>query len=348
MKKKEIFMRCFKIHSIFFFLLISLFNHAIVGFAESTQATFTISPLDEETGQVRSSYYDLMVQPKEKKKLTIRVFNNSDKETQIIMSANNGATNDNGITSYLGTEERDSSLKIAFTDLVSEKEQEVTLPANSHKDISVQVQLPEESFEGEILGGLRVTSKNDNFSQNDTQNQEAAVTNNIAYTIGVVLRESDKSILPNMNLLGVGVEQRNSRNYISSNLQNEAPRIIKELKAEQKVYKKGTDTVLYEASNSNMRMAPNSNFNFGINLENQPLQAGEYTLKISGTADEVPFSFEQDFIIDKEEAKELNRNSVYVQDKQEISIWIYGAIVLLLIALLVCGYFIRKERKSRR
>lgn len=341
-------MRRFKIHSIAFFLLISFFYHPIVSHAESTQAAFTISPIDEETGQVRSSYYDLMVQPKGKKKLTIRVFNNSDKEIQIIMAANNGATNDNGITSYLGMEERDSSLKIAFTDLVSEKKQEVTLPANSHKDISVQVQLPEESFEGEILGGLRVTSKNDNSNQDDIQNKEAAVMNNIAYTIGVVLRESNKSILPEMNLLGVKVEQRNSRNYISSNLQNKAPRIIKELKAEQKVYKKGTETVLYEASNSNMRMAPNSNFNFGINLENQPLQAGEYTMKISGTADGGPFSFEQDFKIDKEEAKELNHNSVYVQDNQDTSIWMYVFTLFLLIALLLCGYFIRKERKSRR
>ncbi|EJF48101.1 cell surface protein, partial [Enterococcus sp. C1] len=106
------------------------------------------------------------------------------------------------------------------------------------------------------------------------------------YTIGVVLKENTKKVSPEMNLLGVKVEQRNSRNYISSNLQNRAPRIIKDLKVEQKIYKKGTDTLVYESSNSNMRMAPNSNFFYGVNLEDKPLKAGEYTLNVSGTADE--------------------------------------------------------------
>ncbi|MFP7307084.1 DUF916 and DUF3324 domain-containing protein [Enterococcus faecalis] len=309
----------------------------------SNKNIFTISPLNPDTGEVMSNYFDLMVKPNEEKTLTIRVFNDSDKESNIVVSANNGSTNDNGITSYLGTEERDETLKVAFTDLVNKKDQKITLAAHSHKDVSLHIKVPKESFEGEILGGIRVTSNNELNKETDEQN--TSVSNNIAYTIGVVLRESTREILPEINLLGVKVEQRNSRNYISSNLQNRAPKIIKDLKVEQKIYVKGTDDTVYASSNSNMRMAPNSNFHYGVNLEDEPLKAGEYTIKISGTADGTPFSFVKDFTIEAKEANEFNKNSIFVKDSNTTPSWTYLVIGVLLIIIIMGVYIILKGAK---
>lgn len=346
-KKKEDMFNMKRLVKLSFFIVFILSVFSGKGFVYADDnGTFTISPINPDTGEVMSNYFDLMVKPKEEKTLTIRVFNDSDKESNIRLSANNGATNDNGITSYLGTEERDETLKVAFTDLVSTNTQELTLAAHSQKDVNVHITMPEEPFDGEVLGGIRVTSNNKQ-SNTEADEQKTSISNNIAYTIGVVLKENTKKVAPEMNLLGVKVEQRNSRNYISSNLQNRAPRIIKDLKVEQKIYKKGTDTLVYESSNSNMRMAPNSNFFYGVNLEDEPLKAGEYTLKVSGTADEEAFSFVKDFTIEAKQAEELNKNSVFVEESNELPIWVYIVIGTMFIIIVVGIYIIRKGATRR-
>ncbi|EJF48076.1 cell surface protein, partial [Enterococcus sp. C1] len=170
--------------SFFIVFILSVFSGKGFVYADDN-GTFTISPINPDTGEVMSNYFDLMVKPKEEKTLTIRVFNDSDKESNIRLSANNGATNDNGITSYLGTEERDETLKVAFTDLVSTNTQELTLAAHSQKDVNVHITMPEEPFDGEVLGGIRVTSNNKQ-TNTEADEQKTSISNNIAYTIGVV------------------------------------------------------------------------------------------------------------------------------------------------------------------
>ncbi|MEC5317298.1 DUF916 and DUF3324 domain-containing protein, partial [Enterococcus casseliflavus] len=281
------------------------------------------------------------VEPNEQIKLQVEIVNSSSDEMTIQVEANNATTNDNGISSYLKEEERDSSLKVAFEDLAAVEEDQITVPAKSSKKAVVNVTIPEETFKGQILGGLRFTEV-----KKEQEEQDAAIGNNIAYTIGVLLQESDEEIAPEMAMNDVITEQRNYRNYISVNLQNKAPRMIQELTAHAQVFDQGTEDLRYEASNDAMRMAPNSNFNFGISLEDKKFVPGDYTMKVTGTADGTPFEFSKDFTISAEEAKEYNKNAVFAQEDETIAPWVYvlGVCGLIIIGLLL--FLLIKKRRG--
>ncbi|HFP6581200.1 TPA: DUF3324 domain-containing protein [Enterococcus faecalis] len=310
---------------------------------ESAPNGFSVTPLSIETGEPQSSYYDLTVVPNEEKKIKLKLFNSSAKDIEVKVEVNNGITNNNGITSYLKEKKRDSSLKVGLTDFTKVENEKIKVPKQGYAEAVLHLTIPDKAFEGEILGGVRFTS---NDVKNDDSSKETAVTNNMAYTVGILLREDAKKFSPEIKLNEIKIEQRNSRNYISSNLQNAAPTLVKELEVKAEVTNKGEKEVLYTASNSDMRMAPNSNFFYGISLQNQPFKAGNYTMKITGTADGEAFSFEKDFKIDKEEAKKLNESAVFVTDKPQDNTWLYVALGGVVVLLLLTGGYIVYIKKN--
>ncbi|MGX7049303.1 DUF916 and DUF3324 domain-containing protein [Pseudolactococcus piscium] len=312
-----------------------------VSVSADTSKSFSVTPLDPETKQTQSSYYDLKVAPNEHKVLPIRIFNGADQAVKLKLKLNNGATNDNGITDYSGNSNKNTTLKVGFSDIATVESEDVTIPAKSAIDVPVTVIMPEKQYDGQILGGIRVTS-----AETKAKPKTSGVESNIAYTVGVVLRETEAEIVPDMSLLDAKIEQRNSQNVISATLQNGAPVIIKKLEAKASVTKAGSKKVLYEAENSNMRMAPNSQFNYGINLVNNSFKSGKYIMTVTGKADGKAFSFTKKFTIKAKEAKEFNKNSVYVTDKSTNNTYLFliiAALVLIIFAFII--WYIKKNKK---
>lgn len=322
-----------KIKFLIGFLVLIITFYKIDAFA-AEDGLFSVSPLDPETGQSMGGYYDMMLRPKEIKEIQLRVYNSSKKNILVNIELNNSSTNDNGITSYIHREDRDSTLQVAFSDISTTKDVQVDIPKNSFKDISVEITMPDKEFNGEILGGIRVTSAE---TEEIDEGEQTAVKGKIAYTVGVIIRNNENIIEPELVLNEVFADQRNYRNYISANLQNIKATIIRNLEVKSKIYKKDTTNIMYEAEGYDMRMAPNSNFNFGVSLEEQPLEAGLYTINISGMADEIPFEFEKDFEISEPNARRLNKNAVYVEEKSD-NIYLYyiiGISILLILSIVV-------------
>ena len=324
-----------------FLLFIGMGVIGNVAFADTTSA-FSVSPLDPETNQPQSSYYELQNQAGKKQKLSLRIFNTSDQAIQIKLEANNATTNNNGITSYLKVDKKDPSLKVGFSDLVSYNDDVITISKQDTKDVSVTVNYPDKNFDGVILGGLRVyqvTQEKDKVAK--------GVTNQVAYTVGVVINGS-KTVKPEMNLVSAQPEQRNYRNYISATLQNAAPTIVKKLEVKATVLTKENRKKMYEHQSSEMRMAPNSNFNYGISLENQALKNGTYIMTVEGKADGVPFNFEKEFTIDKKVAKKLNENAIFVENDSNIPVWmIVGAVLLVVLLLLILVYVWKLQKRMK-
>ncbi len=325
------------------YLLIAIFVIVInaASVSADTNKSFSVTPLDPDTKQTQPSYYDLKIAPNEKKILPIRIFNGAEQAIKVKININNGTTNNNGITDYSGSGKKNATLKVGFSDIATVDNEEVTIPAKSAVDVPVTVIMPETKYDGQILGGIRVTS-----AKEKEKPKVSGIASNIAYTVGVVLSETETKVTPDISLLGVKTEQRNSQNYISATLQNGAPVIIKKLEAKASVTKKGSKKVLYEAENSSMRMAPNSQFNYGINLVNTAFKSGKYTMTVTGKADGKPFSFTKNFTIKSKEAKEFNKNSVYVTDKPTNNTYLFiiiATLVLIIIASII--WYIKKNKK---
>ena len=325
------------------YLLIAIFVIVInaASVSADTNKSFSVTPLDPDTKQTQPSYYDLKIAPNEKKILPIRIFNGAEQAIKVKININNGTTNNNGITDYSGSGKKSATLKVGFSDIATVDNEIVTIPAKNAVDIPVTVIMPETQYDGQILGGIRVTS-----AEEKEKPKASGIASNIAYTVGVVLSETETKVTPDISLLGVKTEQRNSQNHISATLQNGAPVIIKKLEAKASVTKKGSKKVLYEAENSSMRMAPNSQFNYGINLVNTAFKSGKYTMTVTGKADGKPFSFTKNFTIKTKEAKEFNKNSVYVTDKPTNNTYLFiiiATLVLIIIASII--WYIKKNKK---
>lgn len=308
--------------------------------------SFSISPLNPETNEPQSSYYNLNVRPSEKKTIKVRIFNSGSEDIEVNVEANDATTNDNGVISYSNEGEKDSTLKIPFSSIATLQEKRVKVPKEGSVDVEIAIEMPKEDYKGEILGGIRVSGASQTKKKTKVT---PAVRANIAYSVAVLLTEKSEKLDPIINLLDITKENKNYRNYINAQLQNSAAKVVKELEAHAKIYKKGSSEILYEAKKSEMQMAPNSHFKFGINLENSAVKAGNYTMEISGKADGNPFSFKNDFSISKEEAKQWNENTVYVTGDKQNNMLLYALLGLLVITLVfVVCYLLYKKTKSQK
>lgn len=312
--------------------------------ADQTNASnsFSISPLNPDTNLPQSTYYNLTVKPNEEKEIKVRIFNSSSEALTVKVALNDATTNENGVISYSGEGEKDNSLKVAFTSMAHLDQEQVRIHAKGSYDASIKIKVPSEQFTGTVLGGVRVTSVTASNASTS-----AAIKANIAYSVAVLMTEDGAQPDPSMHLLGVKKESRNYRNYISAELQNSSPRLIKKLEVDAKVYKKNSSKLLYEAKKSEMQMAPNSKFAYGISLENTAFTPGKYRMVVTGTADGKAFSFSKDFEITSKEAKTYNKNSVYVTSEPTNALIFYlmgGIFVVLLLAFV---YWLRKRTKGK-
>lgn len=311
--------------SIIFFLTV---KNNVVYADESSSIEFSVEALDENGQSNERGFYDFVGKPGEREIGHLRIYNSSNKEMQINIEANSAYTNINGIPSYSHTDDKDDSLIYSFNSLVELNETKIILPPNSSQEIKIPIKYPKESWNGQILGGLRIT-------QEKTLDSKQTISNEIAYTIGVLLTEKGK-ILPenNMKLNNVQAGQRNYRNYIEANLQNTESVIIHELFIEAKIYSSITGKIVYEYSAQDMRMAPNSNFDLGIPTGDVAIQPGEYKLELTAVADDKEYHFEKTFRIERSEADSLNSSAVNVE-KNTDNRYIMMTVFILIIG--ICG-----------
>lgn len=336
MKKLTILIMCF--------LIVGIFLPSTQG--KAAEMNFAVEAVIPDNQVDKSqTYFDLHVEPKQKQALQVKLRNSTNKRVTVEMSANTATTNDNGIVEYNNkSKEKDSSLKIAFAEIASVPK-EITLPAKSTKTVSVKLKVPEKAFDGVVLGGLHFTEKMD---KKEKKNQkDSQIINKYAYTIGVVLQESDKVIKPHLKLNKVTPGQVNFRNVLQANIQNDRPAIITDMSLTGKIYKKGSDAVLYERKQQKLRMAPNSNFNFGISLNNEAFKPGTYTFKGTAKAGKQTWHFEKDFTIKGKEAGDLNKQAIEL--KKDYT-WLYMTIGAGIVALLlgVIGFLIYQLRKRKQ
>ncbi|MBO0446167.1 DUF916 and DUF3324 domain-containing protein [Enterococcus ureilyticus] len=293
------------------------------------------------------TYFDLKMTPGQKQDVSLTISNSSKEKATIIITPNIALTNQNGVIDYNQEKaKQDSSLKVPITDIISDK-QKVTLEPQETKDVVFTLQMPEVAFDGTILGGFYITKESTDKEEKDSESVQ--IKNRYSYVIGIQLRENEQTVKPVLQLNDVKPTLQNYRTAISANLQNTQATIINNLEVEAKISKKGSTEVLYETTKKDMSMAPNSNFYFPITMNNQPLKAGDYTLRLTAKDQTENWKFEQDFNISAEDTKKLNKEAVDLEE--EPTDWlkiglIIGAIIIVLLGLLF--FFIHRSKKKKQ
>lgn len=360
------------------FISLSVVFQPITGIAAeengSTNVSVTTNVPDNQIDK-NQSYFDLLMKQGQKQELEVVLRNNTDKDITMLAAVNTAITNDNGVVDYSWDVETalaaakennknpkatpidekkiayDTSLAYPLS-IIATIDKEILVPAKSEVISKVAVKMPEKEIPGVIAGGVYLTQKEDT-NANTENSKGVQIKNKFVYVVGIQLRQTEdiSTLVPELKLDRKKIlpTQVNYRNYLGVNLQNIEPVYIRNLTVEAKIYKKGSKELLHETRQEGMKMAPNSNFNFGVNWDNQEFKAGTYQLKMIARADdyEKEWTWDEEFTIEKDLADKLNSKAVELEKTDNSLYYILGGsgLVLLLFILL---FFVVKRRIEKK
>lgn len=291
----------------------------------------------------------------------------------MLTAVNSAVTNDNGVVDYswnvpealaaaqknnedvdqipidLATIAYDLTLKYPLS-TIARMPAEIRVPANSEALAKITIEMPEAAIPGVIAGGVYLTQKEEQ-EPNAKDNQGVQIKNKFVYVVGVQLRQKAdiSKILPELVLDKNKIlpKQVNYRNHLGVNLQNTQPVYIRDLLVEAKISRKGRSEIIHETNQQGMKMAPNSNFNYGINWDNQEFKAGTYRLQLKARAEDYDqeWFWDEEFKIDAALAAQLNEQAVELEKSSNLLYYLIGG-ALLLIILLAVAYYITRRRQA--
>lgn len=302
-----------------------------------------ILPENQRTANI--SYFDVKLLPKEEMTFQVEIENHSEATKTYEIKLNAATTNMNGVINYGEPgedEERDSSLKINFGEIAN-TEPLVSIEAGAKKNISIHISMPNEVIDGVILGGITI------FEAEEIGEKKEQITNRFSYSVGVLISQNDERQPIDLNFKGVNVTQENRRNMISAHIQNTSARIINGLSVDTRIYRENQENPLFHREANDLRMAPNSNFNFGVETNNQALRAGRYTMSTKAQIQDEVWEWSEEFEITVDQARELNSTAVDLETNN-MRLYFYialGVIILLAISLVILILVWKKLSKAK-
>lgn len=291
----------------------------------------------------KKTYFDLRVTPGEVEKLEVELRNNTDAEVKVGIQANSAVTVDGGVIDYEATDsELDETMEYPFSEMV-EVDSEVTLAPKETKTIAAKLTVPEESFDGIILGSLYFTEMKETKSSK-TKNETI-----LSQVIGVQLSENDHEVTTELDLIKAKAGQIDNRNVVLATVQNPTPKILSNMVVTADVFKgNNKKKPIYHNKKENLNMAPNSTFDYSVSTEDQAFKAGNYVMKMTIEVDGEKLELEQKFEIKKEEADQLNAEMIQVEQPTHLLAFvIIGFLVLICIIAGVAFWLARQKQQQK-
>lgn len=316
-------------------------KESVVGF--SVNAILPDNQLNKDV-----TYFDLLMKSDQKQTVEIKLFNTSDEDIKVKTSVHNAETNRNGLIDYSNDiEPIDSSLKIPLSSIMKLKQNEIIIPKGKQQTIETEINMPKRSFEGVILGGIRF-EKASVSNEEEKEDSSVQIKNKYAYVIGVQLRQTDKKVQPELNLVDVEPTLVNYRTSVIAKIQNKQSAIVGDLTVDGKVYEEKGNKVLHEAQKDNLKMAPNSTMEYVIDWDNERLEPGKYRLELKAESEEETWKWKEYFEIKSDAAKDVNKEAVDLDEGDNKLIWIISgvAVFIILILLIIILRMKKKQRKN--
>lgn len=281
----------------------------------------------------KQTYFDLLMKPGETQKIQLEVVSSSNEELFLEITPNIATTNQNGELEYsISPENLDSTLKKPITKLLSGK-QSVILKPKETKIVTFQLTMPEESFRGKIVGAFNISEREADQIKKSQQDSDVQINNIMSLGIGIQLRQSEVAVKPDLKLNRVRANLFNYRTAITANIQNTEAEFLGDLKIIAKVKKEGSQKILYETEKIEQSMAPNSNFDFVIPLENQEIKKGNYTLELKASSKDENWQFTKHFRVTSQDANRLNSEAVELEEAS--TNWLLICQILFFVVLLI-------------
>lgn len=331
--------------SFLFIILLLLLSFTVphLTYAQDENVDYSVQAhLPDNQLDTKQTYFDLRVKPKQSQQLEVEIFNNEQEAITVHTDIYNASTNRNGLIVYEEQEEISDSLDVPLSDILTLEDEEVEVPAGESRKVSAELEMPEESFDGIILGGFYFEKD----TEEEAENEGVNIDNKYSYVIGVQLSQNDDDVEPELSLESVTPELTDYRTSVVATIQNKQPVIMEDLTIEAKVYEENEEKPIQEVKDNNFKMAPNSDLSYTIDWEDRSLEAGDYILHLTAEDKNDQWEWEEPFTIEKEEADEINKEAANV-DKGNYTLWFILGIVVLFAIIAGLLLYIRKLKKDK-
>lgn len=304
-----------------------------------------------------ANYFDLKMTPSQKQTVQIELQNISDKSIDIEILLNSAKTNANGVLEFGSSKlEKDASLKYDFKDIVKGPEK-VTIPPNETAPLNLDIDMPAESYDGIITGGIQMQVIPSEETKK-REEKEQQIVNRYAFVVGMVLRETETPVQPDVKFNKFYAGLTNYRNAVYVNFSNVEAEFLENMSIDLQVTKKGSDEVLYDTTKTEMRMAPNSKIDFPVEMNGERMEAGDYTGHILVKSKDKKWEWTDDFTITQKEADKYNGQDVTLVQERGIDwkiialivggIFIVSTIVFVVIRVMKKKQKVKKKKKKKK
>lgn len=293
-----------------------------------------------------NSYFDLRVKPKQAQEIQVEIFNSSNQDSVIDVHITNPITNRNGLIDYTNVEAKpDQSLKVPITEIASINEGSVGVQAGQSRIVPIKLNIPEEEFEGIILGGIYFEKRLDEDTKEKANGVQ--ISNQYSYVIGLKLSEKDTEVGPNLQLKNIKPDLVNYRTAVIATIQNKAPVIVENLSLNAVVFNaKGKEESRMDVEG--YRMAPNSSMEYVIDWKNRELDPGTYTVSLHANSGADNWEWKEEFVIPKEEAQVLNEKAVEIKKDYTLHMVIGFSSIIIILLFVIFGLLRKNKSKTEQ
>ena len=332
-------------------LVIVLMSAALNISAAATD--FHVKPiLPDNQRQNGSTFFDLLVTPGQQQELFIEISNLSENDIIVMVEILTASTGRNGLINYTSKGEMDESLKFLFEDIASLQQNQYEVPAGVSMEVAINLRVPNEVFEGAILGSIRVLRE----VLQEELDDEGGNTNRFASVTAVRLVQSDNAedIQPEFLLGEIKAVSIYYKASIIVPIRNTQPRIVQGASAAARIYPKGSNDLILEQKFDKIDFAPNSIFPLSfIDEAGYELSVGDYTAIVDVTFGNQTWNFKQDFVFTEQATIEVVENAPNYggersNQEQGFTTWMWYAIAGgAAIVIAAVGLYILLTRRRR-
>ncbi|MGX7024553.1 DUF916 and DUF3324 domain-containing protein [Vagococcus hydrophili] len=346
MRKKVKYFNMVLMNSLFF---IFFFQGTLVEAGNNLITVYPVLPTNQIDKKL--SYFDLKVKPGDEQKLDLILQNNDTKDKNLELEINPATTGASGNIVYTATNEsKEKDTKVMTLPDIAKVKPKLKVKAGEEKKVTIEMKVPNTSFEGIILGGINIKEE---AEKNEEVTTNAGLSPKFSHSIAIQLREGDKLPDPNIELKDVSAISEYGKNRVTLQLENTTPVLIDHLTYQAFVRKVGSKEVLIHEEQKDYRLAPNSMFDFKMDWNQDEIKAGHYLLNLVVTENKIKkdWSFEKEFIVSEEDANKFNAESVNAirkKKKTKIIVVILVLVISALVAVTIYLFLKSSKKKSGR
>ncbi|GGD00605.1 DUF3324 domain-containing protein [Enterococcus wangshanyuanii] len=277
-------------------------DQELLGYVVS--AVLPNTQLDKE-----KTYFYVQTVPGEEQDLEIKVKSTRKEPVKLKVFVKDAVTGMNGEIGYKEPTDKsmnyDKTLEDPVSSMIEIKEKELTVENFEEKTIHLKMTPPNEHYSGVKLGAIGIGLA-------EEEKGSKGVSTGFAYEIGVIFSETGEEFnnSASLNLIDVKAALHNGKKMVLANLQNPEPKVLENLNISATMKDKD-GKVVKESKVQGYSMAPNTNFDYGMDWGIAEMPSGVYILELEVKNDFNNWSFKKEFTITNKQASEMNKASLF-------------------------------------